>query len=483
MPTYLDLFAGAGGFSLGLKAAGFDCVGVVEMDRRAADTYRLNFPCHVSSAPFVRLGQEEGDIRKIEPQHVGNALAGHGIGEGELDLLVAGPPCQGFSHIGRSKLDSLVRQRGAFQHDERNELYLSVTDMLPVLRPRCFLIENVPGILTHARVNVAERIAETAEKVGYRVAVVILNAAWYGVPQTRERVFILGYREDLDVYPTFPQPRYDAVLTPSHLAGARWVASLFVDKTRFTVLEGPRVGSQQAVSTVAATGDLPAFTRHLEEGYRAGRAANLPLEYPEHFAPGTYDEIMRTWPRMPQSNLVHDHYTRCTPRDYETFKRMQPGDRYPAALRIARRRYVEAVMSYRHARSELADQARPRRESFVPPYPVHIFEDKWRKLIPDRPSWTVTAHLSKDGYSHIHYDDDQARSITPREAARLQSFPDAFRFVGNMGDAFRQIGNAVPPILARELGQHIAKTLLGTTAHGNATRVVDHYLQTALPVP
>src|SRR5262249_38370935 len=85
---------------------------------------------------------------------------------------------------------------------------------------------------------------------------------------------------------------------------------------------------------------------------------------------------------------------------------------------------------------------------FVPPYDEHDFPDKWRKLIPDRPSWTVPAHLAKDSYSHIHYDSAQARMISIREAARLQSFPDAFLFTGNMGDCFRQIGNAVPPLLS-----------------------------------
>src|SRR5215217_4980109 len=115
MLKYLDLFAGAGGVSLGLKAAGFSCVGVVEMDDRAAASYRLNFPDHIDEAPLVRLGAKEGDARLLEPHRVRRTLARAGVGEGELDLLTAGPPCQGFSHVGRSKLDSLARQRGAFQ--------------------------------------------------------------------------------------------------------------------------------------------------------------------------------------------------------------------------------------------------------------------------------------------------------------------------------------------------------------------------------
>src|SRR5262245_56099242 len=99
----------------------------------------------------------------------------------------------------------------------------------------------------------------------------------------------------------------------------------------------------------------------------------------------------------------------------------------------------------------------------MPPFPIDHFIDKWRTLIPDQPSWTVPAHLSKDAYSHIHHDDRQARAISIREAARLQSFPDAFTFVGNMGDCFRQVGNAVPPLLAWVIAGKILK-LLGVDA-------------------
>src|SRR5262249_4695915 len=99
------------------------------------------------------------------------------------------------------------------------------------------------------------------------------------------------------------------------------------------------------------------------------------------------------------------------------------------------------------------------RKRFVPPYPVEIFKDKWRKLDAGQPSWTVTAHLSKDAYSHIHYDDAQARAISVREAARLQSFPDGFPFSGNMGDCFRQLGNPVPPLLAWAIAAHLLKKL------------------------
>jgi DNA (cytosine-5)-methyltransferase 1 len=110
-------------------------------------------------------------------------------------------------------------------------------------------------------------------------------------------------------------------------------------------------------------------------------------------------------------------------------------------------------------RADARGVRRPPKKDYVPPYRLDGFHEKWRKLIPGRPSWTVTAHLSQDTYSHIHYDDAQGRAITIREAARLQSFPDGYRFHGNMGDAFRQIGNAVPPLLARALGKKVISQL------------------------
>ena len=99
------------------------------------------------------------------------------------------------------------------------------------------------------------------------------------------------------------------------------------------------------------------------------------------------------------------------------------------------------------------------RRAFIPPYRNDAFEDKWAKLCPDAPSWTLTAHLSRDSYSHIHYDSAQARTITVREAARLQSFPDSFEFAGNFGEQFQQIGNAVPPLLARALATNLLQQI------------------------
>ena len=162
-----------------------------------------------------------------------------------------------------------------------------------------------------------------------------------------------------------------------------------------------------------------------------------------------------------------------------------PGDRYPQAIAIATARMQEKFEkhlgetdatdegeSLRGLRIEF-EAARKRDIPFkewsadlvafakdvFPPYPEDKFVDKWRKLVPREPSWTVTAHLGKDSYSHIHYDSTQKRAISVREAARLQSFPDAFLFSGNMGDCYQQIGNAVPPLMAWSIAAAVMRAL------------------------
>src|SRR5439155_3037165 len=208
--------------------------------------------------------------------------------------------------------------------------------------------------------------------------------------------------------------------------------------------------------------DLPVLTAHLAAGDRPARGEfrrSLPYRSAPH---SDYARLMREWPGLGVPDTVVDHVTRRTPRDYRIFREMVPGDRYPEALVIARRLLDEELARLQaagHRPAPETDAFRELVEAFVPPYPEGIFVDKWRKLVPDQPSWTIPAHLSKDSYSHIHHDAGQARAISIREAARLQSFPDAFVFAGNMGECFRQIGNAVPPLVARAIAEALLHLL------------------------
>ena len=173
-------------------------------------------------------------------------------------------------------------------------------------------------------------------------------------------------------------------------------------------------------------------------------------------------KLMRTWPGFEARDVLLDHVIRYLPRDFELFARMEPGDQYPEAHRHACEMFEEKLAQQREAGMVVAEgtDAYDRlRRQVVPPYDVTKFPNKWRKMWPDQPARTLMAHLGKDGYSHIHYDNAQARTISVREAARLQSFPDGFTFCGTMNPAFRQIGNAVPPLLAEALAREIARGL------------------------
>ena len=176
---------------------------------------------------------------------------------------------------------------------------------------------------------------------------------------------------------------------------------------------------------------------------------------------------MRRWdgPSPGRKTGVQGHHIRWTARDFETFMRMDHGETYPAALAHAHDR-LEDHLATLHKNGEIeaiTDEWREyHKPEFIPPYDVNRgFTDSWKKLYPDRPSWTVTAHLSHDTYSHIHPDKKQGRAISVREAARLQSFPDRFLFGpdGGLSGAYSQIGNAVPPLMAHAIATHLRKLI------------------------
>lgn len=450
----LDLFSGAGGLTLGLAAAGFESVGAIEIDDVAGKTYVQNF----GERSVALFGPAAGDIRRTDPSVLRQSLAAAGVTE--LDLLAAAPPCQGFSRVGRGKLDSLASRVGAFLEDERNGLFRHAVLMVQELRPRVFVFENVPGMLHLRGRNMVETVCEAVADLGYDVRATLLNSAWYGVPQTRERIFVLGVRDDLGVEPRFPKRRHEVNLSRGYLSNAELDPGNWRNPGFFITWDRlPKTRTLEPATTVRmALGDLPVFTAHLRatsngHTYRARRELFGPVPY-RSSADNWFAKLMRAWNETIRTDAVTDHFCRWTPRDFETFRRMKPGDRYPQAVEEAEARYREAITSWKEVGGR-----RPRKADFIPPYSLEGFPDKWRKLVPDYPAWTVTAHLGKDTYSHIHYDSHQARAITIREAARLQSFPDAFTFGGNMGDAFRQIGNAVPPLLARAVGVTVIEIL------------------------
>lgn len=473
-PTVLDLFAGCGGFSLGFQRAGFRLLGAIEMDGHAARSHAANF----------FRGEERHavphDITSLDPLEFVRSLEPGQDSRQVVDILIGGPPCQAFARIGRAKLREVHEHPEAFQIDPRVGLYESYLHYVRELRPVALVMENVIDILNHAGRNIPEEICGILEGLGYNCRYTTLNAVHYGVPQMRERFFLIGIHKDLGLIPSFPKPTHHWEL-PKGYDGARNIALQTLGGSgsgHYVQVRGQ--GKFPAVTAEQALRDLPPFTLHKAGQLKKGPARYDTLaRYREDVEPSDFGREMRTWPGFQsRDGGVYDHLIRFLPRDYDIFERMHPGDQYPEAWRAAWKLFEERLKSaldevrarapqvsaeaYDAALAALepggADYERLRKAT-VPGYDPGKFPNKWRKMEPDQPSRTLMAHLGKDSYTHIHYDSSEKRTISIREAARLQSFPDGFVFCGAMNPAFKQIGNAVPPLLSRAIGKELLKRL------------------------
>lgn len=462
-PRVLDLFSGCGGLSLGMHAAGCIISASVEFDPHAAKSHGLNF--HNGDEKHSKAR----DITKTKPAQLAKELD-LGPVQAAFDIIVGGPPCQAFARVGRSKLREVAEHPEAFRHDPRAKLYIEYLDYVTACSPLAVIMENVPDILNHGGHNIAEEVAEVLTEKGYTVGYTLLNASYYGVPQTRERMFLIAYVKDVAKEIIFPEPTHSIDL-PSGYDGSRAVALKIINKNEgqsFHYIEPPVAAKTlpSAVSVKAATGDLPKIDARmlLKNGSltRGARRFDEGQAYPKQTNLTQYALLMREWPGFMAPATIKDHVIRYLPRDYELFARMNPGDQYPQAFRHAEEMFAEKLEELAKAGEKIQKGSKrwnELRASIVPPYPHDKFPNKWRKMEHDKPARTLLAHLGKDGYSHIHYDSKQARTISVREAARLQSFPDGFVFAGTMNPAFRQIGNAVPPLLAKAVGSVVVETL------------------------
>lgn len=458
-PRVLDLFSGCGGISLGFKRAGFEIVGAVELDAAAAKSHAMNFHAHLSDGDR-RIHEQPRDIVRTEPRELLREFGFCGRVDSNIDVVVGGPPCQAFARVGRAKLREVAEHPEAFLRDPRSNLYLRYLHYVRELRPIALLMENVPDIINYGGHNIAEEVCEVLTDEGYEVRYTILNAAFYGVPEMRERMFLLAFRRELEP-PTswFPDPTHWINL-PKGYHGSRQVALQTIKQDLFGANQffvDPKVPNRfhcvPAVTAKEALSDLPRITRHLEGGLKRGaRHFVEPVPYHSRKELNGYQKLMRTWPHFEGRENIFDHVIRYLPRDYEIFSRMNPGDEYPEAYAHAVSLFEERLKKIERQNGRCVSKGSKTYtelwKATVPPYDPGKFPNKWRKMEADKPARTLMAHLGKDSYSHIHYDSAQARTISVREAARLQSFPDGFLFQGPMNPAFRQIGNAVPPLMA-----------------------------------
>lgn len=473
-PRTLDLFAGCGGISLGFEAAGFKTIGAVEFDPFAARSHASNFLSHLPNDRFEVHAQAK-DITLIEPEDLLLSLGYEGPAENHVDVIVGGPPCQAFARVGRAKLREVADHPEAFLKDPRGNLYLRYIHYVNRLKPIAILMENVPDVLNYGGHNVAEETCEILTEMGYRCGYTLLNSVYFGVPQMRERMFLMAIAEQVADKILFPTPTH-WIAMPKGYEGTRQVALQTVKrdasgKAAFFITPPVAVKDAclPAVTAEDALRDLPRITEHLEGKMKKGarRFDNI-TPYPSGPL-NSYAKLMRSWKGFENSKGIKDHVIRYLPRDYAIFQRMAPGDQYPEAHARAVELFEEKISVLRSQSDTVINEHSKIYQDLwsdtVPPYDASKFPNKWRKMEANAPARTLMAHLGKDGYSHIHYDSSQARTISVREAARLQSFPDGFILSGSMNPAFKQIGNAVPALLANAIAKKM-KSLITKELNG-----------------
>jgi DNA (cytosine-5)-methyltransferase 1 len=455
----LDLFSGCGGLSLGFQAAGYEIVAAMEIDELAAQSHAVNFCRNQDTALFERHARAH-DITRIEPSQLVEEF-GLGPTATAFDVIIGGPPCQAYARVGRAKLREIAEHPQAFKIDPRANLYLRYLHYVDRLQPLALLMENVPDILNHGGHNIVQEMVEVLDGMGYTARYSLINSAHHGVPQMRDRVYMIAFHKSLGAAIQFPRATTHCDL-PSGYQGTRAVALKLIDLFGGSAYVEPDRGNSRlprAVSAREALEDLPPITTHLEGTLRRGARRFTELAPYRRIRPdrlSSYAREMRSWPGFEAGEGVFDHVLRYLPRDAGIFAAMNQGDEYPAAHKVAQKLFEIEARRRRLKRDSTEWKQLAR--AMIPPYDPGKFPNRWWKLRENSPSRTLMAHIGKDTYSHIHYDSAQARVISVREAARLQSFPDGFVFAGTMNPAFRQIGNAVPPVMARE----IAKAMLAS---------------------
>lgn len=413
--NYIDLFAGAGGLSEGFKNAGFSPLAHVEMDKYACDTLRTRATYHFLKEKdeldlyydylCQQISQEqlfenipkalldsvvESEISNDTIENIFNKID-NCIEDKNIDLIVGGPPCQAYSSVGRSKINSIANRN--VKDDERYILYKQYARFIQRYQPEYFVFENVLGILSAEGGNLIKEIARYFEvECGYKIQWQILHANHYGVLQLRKRVIIIG-KKGLEPF-DYPSP---VTITRER----DWT----VKKALFSDLEHLFPGQERRISRYRTTH----VNNYLETNNIRGNI-----------------------------NFVTQHITRPhNERDLTIY-----------SLAIEKWKKRERLKY-----TDVPEHLRTHKN-------LNAFLDRYKVVDPDGLSHTVVAHLSRDGHYYIYPDENQVRSLSVREAARIQSFPDDFYFEGGRSAAFKQIGNAVPPQLAFAIAKQMKELFL-----------------------
>lgn len=336
--TAIDLFCGAGGLSYGFEKAGFQILAGFDLCEHSLNTFAHN---HCNAKPIKHnLSEPIANIKDYKG----------------VDIVIGGPPCQGFSISGKRQVD-----------DKRNDLYKAYLHTLSVIKPKMFLMENVPNLKSMGGGVLKDRIIKDLSDLGYNIEYAILNASDFGVPQNRKRIFFIGCADNSM---RLPEP----------------------------VSKITKVNCKQAIS------DLPEYS--LQDGQKYVSESS-----------STYQKLMRRGSRQVWNHQATEHKEKTT----EIIALVPDGGNYK-----------DLPDEYKHTRK------------------VNI---AWTRFNSNKPSFTIdTGHRH-----HFHY--SYNRVPTVRESARLQSFPDTFKFFGPKTYQYAQVGNAVPPLMAEKIALHIQESM------------------------
>ncbi len=344
-PRVLDLFAGVGGLSLGFEQAGFNIVFANEYDPLIAAAYKAN---HISTEMLV------ADITSVDFGKTFDKFIG------KIDVVVGGPPCQGFSQKGQRKTIN----------DDRNFLFKFYVKVVQKVRPKYFVMENVPNLLTAENGYFKKEIEKLFNDIGYDLNPGVLNASDYGIPQNRRRAVIIG--KEGATAPELPKPPKGIVTIWDAISDLAYLNS--------------GEGSE-------------------EQEYR------IPSQ-------SSYQELLRNGSKTLFNHIATNHSSLALER-----------------LALIPPNSGKEVLPAEHLTKS-------------------IYSGTWTRMVKDEISVTITTRFdtpSSGKFTHPFLD----RAITVREAARIQSFPDSFHFVGPKGSQMKQVGNAVPPLLAKSIAQVI----------------------------
>lgn len=378
-PTLVDFFCGAGGLSCGFRQAGFKVVLANDIQDVCCETYRYNHPELPDNAVV------QGDIKSIV-KNLKEYI------KQPVDVVVGGPPCQGFSSANQQRIID----------DPRNELYKFFVKAVEKICPKLVVMENVRGMLPYADQVIEDYQNIKAKKGGktyhYLTSYKLLNSENFDVAQTRVRLIYVAIRNDIaEKFTIRPSDIYAEIeKSTENNCGFNLSAALEGIKP----LESPRV-------------------KHLTDidDEKTGKKIDI-NDYK-----GNENDYLRLINENREIPFVFNHKARyASPTNYEIFRRLKQGEDGTSES-------IVGIMPYERRKN--------------------IFKDKYYKLIADKPCRTITAHLKMDCLSHIH--PTQVRTITPREAARVQSFPDDYMFLGAYLKTYMQIGNAVPVLMARQI--------------------------------